>query len=72
MPVSIRNNGSTRVFLHTCEQCGDPAVFGFGVDYRAAMNLLESSDKQNAKIALGRWWCGMDEKCKNRSHSSDG
>ena len=59
MPVCIKKSSLGTMFLYKCEHvgCDAPAVFGTGVDFRAAMNRLAKNDKINTKKLLGEWWC---------------
>lgn len=50
--------GGSRVIVTTCEVCGGPAPYGFGVNLRRA---LAAKNKALAAESLGKWYCGIDK-----------
>jgi hypothetical protein len=46
--------GGARVLIFTCEGCGDPAGFGYGVNILSA---LAATNREEAIRRAGRWYC---------------
>lgn len=53
VPTQQRRRDGTwadgRAILYECDVCGAPALYGFDVSLRAAMD--------GNKVAMGRWYC---------------
>lgn len=67
MPVrtcKIRGTDAT-VIEHTCEICGNYAMFGFGVFLTKAYEAMDKGNINLAKEFLGKWYC------KEHKHESN-